>query len=158
MLDPFCVNLGDRFADPDREQEFKDDMMTFHGVLGKFDAGSGQVNRRIWLGGRITVANESRNRAIDRHAADPEPLGKIHSPALAVGCRDFGDRLDVVLRQFRGVVGSRLTVTFDRLGLIHALRRWLGRDGRRQTGRPKFVTVGLAKDLASARLLKVSTC
>lgn len=154
MLDPFCVNLGDRFADPDREQEFEDDVMTFLGVFGKFDAGSGQVNGRIRLRGRIAIANESRNRTIDRHAADPEPLGKIHSPALAVGCRDFGDRFDIVFRQFCGVVGSRLTVAFDRLGLIHALRRWLGRNGLPQIGGTKFVTSGLAKNLAPAKLLK----
>jgi hypothetical protein len=123
VLNPFGVDRSGFGRDAERQEELVDRLMSLTRAGGKFGSGAGQLNRLIRFGLNQSDSHQSIQDAADGDVTDCEPGSKIDDATDRPLANDFGDRLDIILSRFAGVIAAGAPVRYR----IAGSRCWLGR-------------------------------
>ena len=117
MLDPFGIDNGRLFAHAQFEQKLVDQLVPFLADLGQPPPLGGQLHRLVGLGLHQAFGLQPLDHPQRGNVADPESIGQLADPALPLLLDQFGDRFDVVLGGFLGVILTRPPVGRGAMGV-----------------------------------------
>lgn len=112
MLDSFAIDRRGLLAHAKLSQKRFHDFVTLLGPGRKPFASSCQFDRTIRRGDYQAVSLQPLDRVVDRGVSHGELLDQVNRSADAVVCNRFGDRLDIILSHFAGMVAAGSFVSF----------------------------------------------
>ncbi len=104
VFDPLGVVSGLFQRDPQCEQELVDGLVTLFAFLRKPFPGCGQNNGSVGFILNQSIPFQTRYRPIRSDVTDPKMARDLGQSTCAVALNQVGDRLDVILSDFRRMI------------------------------------------------------
>jgi len=108
VLNSFSIHFCDAFRNAERAEKRDNSFMPGLAGGGQVAASIRQENRAIGLRGYKAALLESRNGAIDGDVCDAETFCQVDDARFAGFGDQIGDGLNVILRDFVGVLAAGL--------------------------------------------------